>query len=164
MGVMQDGQNETPLWQGPDIHGIANTTSRTAPLVARRPDCLGDPNFSPDRQTVDAWYDVSVFRLPATPGLFGSCGKGIIHGPAVRVMHGGLYKRLRLGEKFSFRVGAQVTNILNHPNFSNLSANALRLDNTSARAKITGAGGATSTSVGDASGQRVMRLDLRIDF
>jgi hypothetical protein len=79
-------------------------------------------------------------------------------------MHGGLYKRIRLGEKSSFRVGAQVTNILNHPNFSNLSANALRLDNTSARAKITGAGGATSTSVGDASGPRVMRLDLRIDF
>jgi hypothetical protein len=164
VGVMQDGQNETPLWQGPDIHGIANTTSRTAPLVARRPDCLSDPNFPSERQTIDAWYDVTVFRLPSTPGVFGSCGKGIIHGPAVRVMHAGLYKRIRLAEKASFRVGAQVTNVLNHPNWSNLSANALRLDNTSARARITGAGGATNTSVGDASGPRVMRLDLRIDF
>jgi hypothetical protein len=161
---MQDGQNETPLWQAPDIHGISHTTSRTPPQVSRRPDCLADPNFRADVQSIGAWYDVSAFRLPATPGLFGSCGRGIIHGPAVRVLHGGMYKRFQLGEKFIFRVGTQVTNVLNHPNWSNLSADALRLDNTTARARITGAAGATSTSVGDASGARVMRLDLRIDF
>ncbi|MGH9718572.1 MAG: carboxypeptidase regulatory-like domain-containing protein [Bryobacteraceae bacterium] len=164
VGVLQDGQNETPLWQGPDIHGIAYTTSRTAPLAARRPDCLADPNFPHDRQSIGAWYDVNAFRLPTTAGVFGNCGRGIIQGPAVRVLHGGMYKKFRFAEKASFRVGAQVTNILNHPNWSNLSANALRLDNTSARATITGAAGATSTSVGDASGARVIRLDLRIDF
>ena len=164
VGTLQDGQNETPLWQSPDIHGIVNTTSRTPALVARRPDCVSDPNFPAERQSLNSWFDVSVFRLPTTPGVFGSCGRGVIQGPAVRVLHGGMYKRFRIGEKFTFRAGAQVTNILNHPNWSNLSANALRLDNTSARARITGAAGATSTSVGDASGPRVMRLDLRIDF
>ena len=162
--AMQDGQHETPLWQAPDLHGIAQTTSRTPAQVARRPDCLADPIFPSSRQSIDAWYDVTVFRLPATPGLFGSCGRGIIRGPAVRVLHGGLFKRFQLGEKFSFRLGGQATNILNHPNFSNLSGNALRLDNTTARARITGAGGATDSSAGDAAGSRVLRLDLRIEF
>src|SRR5262249_33513763 len=101
VGVLQDGQNETPLWQSPDIHGIANTTSRTPALVARRPDCVSDPNFPPDRQSIDAWYDVTVFRLPSTPGVFGSCGRGIIRGPAVRVMHGGMYKRFQFRERFN---------------------------------------------------------------
>jgi hypothetical protein len=164
VGILQDGQNETPLWQSADIHGIAYTTSRTAPLVARRPDCVSDPNFAPERKSIDAWYDVNAFLLPTTPGVFGNCGRGIIKGPAVRVLHSGMYKTFQFGEKLTFRVGTQVTNILNHPNWSNLSANALRLDNTSARARITGAGGATSSSVGDASGARVMRLDLRVDF
>jgi len=164
VGVLQDGRNVTPLWQAPDIHGIAFTTSRTAPQVARRPDCLRDPNFSPERQSIDAWYDVTAFRLPSTPGVFGSCGRSVIRGPAVRVLHGGLYKRFRIGERFSFRLGTQVTNALNHPNWSNLSDNALRLDNTTARARITGAGGATDGSPGDSPGARVMRLDLRVEF
>jgi hypothetical protein len=162
--AMQDGQNETPLWQAPDIHGITHTTSRTPPQVARRPDCLADPNFPSGRQSIDGWYDVSVFRLPTTPGVFGNCGRGIIEGPAVRVLHGAMYKRFLVAERFSFRVGAQATNVLNHPNFSNLSASALQLDNTSGRARITGASGATSGSTGDAAGARSMRLELRIDF
>jgi hypothetical protein len=161
--ALQDGQNETPLWLAPDIHGITHTTSRTPPQVARRPDCVADPNLPSDRQSIDAWYDVNAFRLPTTPGVFGSCGRGIIEGPAVRVLHGALYKRFR-AERFSFRIGAQATNVLNHPNFSNLSASALQLDNTSGRAKITGAAGATSGSTGDAAGARSMRLELRIDF
>lgn len=160
-GTLQDGQNETPLWQTTDIHGIAFTANQTAPTVSYRPDCIANPNGA---QSIGAWYDVTAFRLPTDPNVFGSCGRGIIHGPAVRVLHGGMFKSFKAGERFKFRLGAQVTNILNHPNFSNLSSGALRLDNTSARAKITGADGATSGSAGDASGPRAMRLDLRIDF
>lgn len=162
--TMQDGWNETPLWLAPDIHGIAYTTSRTAAMVARRPDCISDPNFPPERQSVDAWYDVNAFRLPGTAGIFGNCGRSVIKGPAVRVLHAGLFKRFRVGDRFSLRLGMQATNILNHPNFSNLSASALSLDNTSGRAKITGAGGATSAEMGDAPGARSMRLELRIEF
>ena len=161
-GSLQDGQNETPLWQAPDIHGVAFTTSRTAPSVPYRPDCISNPNLS--NQTIGAWFDVTAFRLPTDPNTFGSCGRGIIRGPAVRVMHGGMFKSFKAGERFKFRLGTQVTNILNHPNWTNLSSNALRLDNTSARAKITAADGATSGSAGDAPGSRAMRLDLRIDF
>jgi hypothetical protein len=163
-GTLQDGHNQTATWLMPDIHGIAYTTSRTAPLVAYRPDCISDPNFSSSQQSIHAWYDVNAFRLPTTPGVFGTCGRSLIHGPAVRVLHAGLFKRFRFGEQVSARFGTQVTNAFNHPNFSSLSGGALRLDNTSNRAKITGAGGATSSSAGDAGGAREMRLDLRIEF
>jgi hypothetical protein len=163
-GSLQDGHNQTATWLMPDIHGIAYTTTRTVPLVAYRPDCIADPNFDSSRQSIGAWYDVNAFRLPLTPGVFGSCGRGLIHGPAVRVVHAGLFKRFRIGERASARIGTQVTNAFNHPNFSSLAGNALRLDNTSNRAKVTGASGATSSSAGDAAGPREMRLDLRVDF
>jgi hypothetical protein len=161
---IQDGQHETPLWQTSDIHGTVYTTSRTPANVARRPDCIADPNLPSDGRSIDRWYDVSAFRLPATPGVFGSCGRGVIEGPGVAVLHGGLMKRTRIAERFEIRLGTQITNILNHPNWSNLSGGALRLDNTSARARITGAGGATGGSAGDAAGARMMRLDLRVEF
>jgi len=162
--AMQDGYNETALWQMPDIHGIAYTTSSTPPAVAYRPDCLYDPNFSGDKQSIRAWYDVKAFALPQTPGVFGSCGRAMINGPAVRVLHTGLFKTFTVAERYRFRLGTQVTNLLNHPNWSNLSSGALRLDNTSSRAQITGASGATSASAGDAAGARVLRLDLRVEF
>ncbi len=161
-GAMQSGWHETPLWLMPDIHGIQHTTSRTPPNVTYRPDCVSDPNL-PNR-TIDAWYDVNAFRLPTIPGVFGNCGRGIITGPPVHVLHAGLFKTFRVAERYRIRLGTQVTNALNHPNWSNLSSAALRLDNTSARAQITGAAGATSSSAGDAAGPRVLRLDLRIDF
>jgi hypothetical protein len=163
-GSLQDGANETPLWLMPDIHGIEHTTSQTAPLVAYRPDCIADPNLPSSQQSIDAWYNFDAFRLPTTPGVFGSCGRSVIAGPALRVLHAGVFKRFRFGERANVRVGTQVTNALNHPNFSSLSGNALRLDNTSNRGRITGASGVTSSSAGDAGGARVLRLDVRLEF
>jgi len=162
--TLQDGQNETPVWQSPDLHGIANTTSRTPPLVSYRPDCLRDPNFPSNQRSIGAWYDVTAFRLPTTPGIFGTCGRSIIEGPGVGVLHAGLFKTFSVAERARIRFGTQLTNVLNHPNWSNLSGGSLSLDNTSARGRITGAGGATGTSAGDAAGPRVLRLDLRIEF
>jgi hypothetical protein len=162
--AIQDGQHETPLWQTTDIQGTAYTTSRTPASVQRRPDCIANPNLPKDQRTIAVWYNVNAFALPSTPGVFGTCGRGIIDGPGLKVLHGGLYKRIRAGERFNARFGMQATNILNHPNWGNLSAGALRVDNTSARARITDAAGATSGSAGDASGARSMRLDLRIEF
>jgi hypothetical protein len=75
-----------------------------------------------------------------------------------------MFKNFRIAERANIRVGAQATNVLNHPNWSNLDGGALALDNTSARARISGAGGATSGSAGDASGPRALRLDLRVEF
>jgi hypothetical protein len=145
-----------------DIHGIVNTSSSTAPFVNYRPNCSGDPNYSHDQQTLGAWYNVNAFSLPATPGVFGTCERGIINGPGVRVLHASLYKNFRFGERLNIRLGTQATNILNHPNYGNLSANALRIDNTSARAQVNSI--YSSGAVGDAAGPRVLRLDVRIDF
>jgi hypothetical protein len=123
---------------------------------------LGDPNYSYDQQTLGAWYNVNSFSLPATPGVFGNCERGIIHGPGVRVLHASPYKNVNFGERVNIRVGTQATNILNHPNYGNLSPNALRIDNTSARANITTI--YLWVAVGDAAGPGVLRLDVRIDF
>jgi hypothetical protein len=78
------------------------------------------------------------------------------------VLHGGIYKSIKVRERLNVRLGMQATNILNHTNYGNLSSSALRIDNTSSRAKITGV--YSSGAVGDAAGPRVVRLDLRVDF
>jgi hypothetical protein len=160
--VLRDGQNETALWRMSDIHGIAHTTSATPPQVNYRPNCSADPNYSHSEQTLGAWYNVAAFSLPTTPGSFGNCERGILQGPAVRVLHGGLYKTFTFKERWRVRLGTQATNVLNHTNYGNLSAAALRIDNTSTRARITSV--YSSGAVGDAAGPRVVRLDLRIDF
>jgi len=45
---------------------------------------------------------------------------GVIDGPGVKVLHGGLFKRFK-AERFNIRIGMEATNILNHPNWGNLS-------------------------------------------
>ena len=128
----------------------------------RRPDCVADPNLPKDPRTIGLWYNINAFALPATPGILGTCGRGIIDGPGVKVLHGGVFKTMK-AERFNIRFGMQATNILNHPNWGNLSSGALRLDSSS-RGRITDASGATSGSAGDAAGPRAMRLDLRVEF
>jgi len=164
MWATQDGQNVTPAWTMPDIHGIQPTSSRTPPLTGYRPDSPRDPNLPPGEQSIERWYDVSAFRMPAVAGVFGNCTRGIIRGPAVRNLNASLYKNFTVRERFRVRLGAQATNVFNHPNYSNLSGSALLLDNTSLRGRITSVGGATSDTIGDIAGTRVMRLDLRVEF
>jgi len=140
-----------PLWQTADIQGTAYTTSRTPASVQRRPDCIADPNLPKDQRTIGLWYNINAFAMPSTPGVFGGYGRGIIEGPGVRVLHGGLFKRIK-AERLNIRFGIQATNILNHANWGNFSSAAPRLA-SSTRGKITDASGATSGSAGDAAGR-----------
>jgi hypothetical protein len=105
-----------PLWQTADIQGTAYTTSRTPASVQRRPDCIADPNLPKDQRTIGLWYNINAFAMPSTPGVFGGYGRGIIEGPGVRVLHGGLFKRIK-AERLNIRFGILATNILNHPNW-----------------------------------------------
>ena len=92
------------------------TTSRTPASVQRRPDCIADPNLPKDQRTIGLWYNINAFAMPSTPGVFGGYGRGIIEGPGVRVLHGGLFKRIK-AERLNIRFGIRATNILNHPNW-----------------------------------------------
>src|SRR5258708_30558629 len=111
----QPGHLKHHLGRFADIQGTAYTTSRTPASVQRRPNCIADPNLPRDQRTISLWYNVNAFALPSTPGIFGTCGRGIIDGPGVKVLHGGLFKRFK-AERFNIRFGMEATNILNHPN------------------------------------------------
>jgi hypothetical protein len=161
---LSDGFHETPLWRMPDIHGIAYTTSRGQPSVNYRPDCLANPNFPAGDRTIGAWYDVTAFAMPTRPGVFGSCGRAIIEGPGLAVLSAGLFKRIGIREKVNLRLGAMATNVPNHPNFPFLPSSALRLDNTSGRARIESVDWFTAPARMDPGGPREIRLDLRLEF
>jgi hypothetical protein len=87
-----------------------------------------------------------------------------VEGPGLQVLSTGVFKRVRIQEQLNLRIGMQATNALNHPNFPMLPSDALRLDNTSGRAKITAANWFTAPARMDPGGPRELRLDIRVEF
>jgi hypothetical protein len=72
MFVAQSGLPLTPTIR-------PNAAVSTTPL---RPDCVGDGNLPSSQRTIDSWFDVSPFRVPA-PFTFGNCGRNILRAPGL---------------------------------------------------------------------------------
>jgi outer membrane receptor protein involved in Fe transport len=74
-----------------------------------RPAALSKP--SPDH-----WFNVTAFALPPY-GTFGNAGRNILTGPGFQSVNASLVKNLRLAERASLQIRAEVFNLFNHPNF-----------------------------------------------
>lgn len=120
IAVGENGFFLTPLWTGPDPTGTRYTASRTAPNVTLRPNALRNANIA--NPTPANWFDVSAFA-PPTPGFFGTSAKGVIKGPGTRVLHASLAKQFTIQERFRLRLEFNVTNVLNHPNYTDPDLN-----------------------------------------
>lgn len=98
------------------------------------PDRIGDGNLSSGR-SVTHWFDGSAFAIPGCPastpvcakpdnvGRFGNSGFNILAGRPIRNLDFGLLKDVKLAERVRLRFAMTVANALNHPNFTNPSAN-----------------------------------------
>jgi hypothetical protein len=128
-----------------------STTSASSSALynSLRPDATGLPvgiNWS-DR-TVLKYFNTIAFAIPQ--GQFGNAGRNTIVGPGSNSLNLSLRKSFRLGENnrrvdFSW----QVTNVLNHPNWSSVSTNISALN----FGQVTGVGR-----------MRSMTMNLRINF
>ncbi len=106
----QSGLLFNPTFSGVDPSGTG--------IVGGRPDRLADGNLSPDQRTLDRWFDVSAFAIPAANrGSFGTSARNVLEGPGLNVQHFNLVRSLALGEKIRLQLLANVFNAFNHPGF-----------------------------------------------
>jgi hypothetical protein len=124
-------------------------SSGAALYNALRADATGiSPSIHWSDRTVLAYFNTAAFAIPA--GTYGNAGRNTITGPGSNTLNLSIRKNFRLDENgrrvdFSW----QVQNLLNHPNWGNVSGavNALNFGQvTSVRA------------------MRSMSMNLRISF
>ncbi|MCI0419062.1 MAG: TonB-dependent receptor, partial [Acidobacteria bacterium] len=109
--TLQDGSHFTPAVSVNNPSGIQ-----------LRPDRVGDGNLPAERRTVDRWFDLSAFALPARDAngnffRFGNAGRNILVTPGFSSLDFGLQKKLALYEDVKLECRADFFNLLNHPNF-----------------------------------------------
>jgi hypothetical protein len=96
------------------------------------------------------YYDPTAF-VPVTAVRFGNSGRNILRGPGVLNFNAGLFRNIRLSERFGLDVRAEAFNLANTPHFSNPAANASNPANFMA----------ITSALDDA---RLIRLGLRLGF
>jgi hypothetical protein len=92
-----------------------NSESET---YADHPDVVpGVPFFGPGFRTPTHWFNPAAFVV-APPKQFGNAGKGIINGPNLIDLDGGVMRNFRLSERAHLQFRAEFFNLPNHPNFA----------------------------------------------
>ncbi|HXN21697.1 MAG TPA: TonB-dependent receptor [Candidatus Dormibacteraeota bacterium] len=79
-----------------------------------RPDVAKNPNNGP--RTVEKWFDISAFVLPARYS-YGNAGRNIIDGPPIKTVDLSLIKLFTLTERVQLQFRVEFFNLFNHPNF-----------------------------------------------
>ncbi len=107
-------------------------------------------------QSINQWINPAAFANPGNAiARFGDASAGDIVGPGTQAVSLSLLKSVALTERVRIRFGAQVANVLNHPNFavpSNLQVG------------VAGFGQITSLQTAEGAGPRDIQLTGRIDF
>jgi len=163
--LAETGPFETPF--------IQFNSSGNANNGFNRPDLAGNPNNF--NHTSTQWWNANVFACPGGAagqglvnntlscsnviGRFGNAGVGTLVGPGTVTWNLGLSKRFRLTERMSFKFESSFTNVLNHPNFDDPRQNLTESVNGQGTF-----GKVLATRIGDAGGNRVGQLALRIEF
>src|SRR5262249_2714847 len=101
-------------------------------------------------KSIDQWINPSAFADPASNiGRWGNSGAGSVVGPGTKVVSLALLKRIAFTESTRLEIGAQVSNIFNHPNFNPPSTLTLG---------VPGFGALTSLQNAEDAGPRAMQL------
>lgn len=98
--------------------------------------------------TLQEWFDTTSFAAPAY-GFFGNAANGTIRGPGYTSANVSLYKDFPFRQIFSTQFRAEAFNVLNHPNFVDVS---------------TGLGSGNYGQVTDSGDPRILEFALKITF
>jgi hypothetical protein len=114
IGYFETGQFFSPSFSGSD----PSNTNTSGGL----PNRICNGNLPPGQRTVTHWFNPACFVVPPA-GQFGNSGADVLEGPGLQLNNLTIGKTFPIHERlrFTFMVAAQ--NALNHPNFSNPSAN-----------------------------------------
>jgi hypothetical protein len=132
---------------------------------AWRPDVVGDPKGSRDRQN---FFNLGAFKLPE-PGSIGNARNGLLTGPGTWVVNLGLYRTIARAGRYAVEFRATLDNALNHPQFFVANDSGF-LDLTDFLINGLVENGTTNTLGGEVanvegfSPGRVVRLGARVTF
>jgi hypothetical protein len=107
-------------------------------------------------QSINQWINPAAFADPGDSiGRFGDSSAGSVVGPGTQAVSLSLIKSVNFNECIRMRIGAQVANVFNHPNFAipgNLTVG------------VAGFGQITSLQTAEGAGPRDIQLTARINF
>jgi hypothetical protein len=107
-------------------------------------------------QSINQWINPAAFTNPGNAiGRFGNASAGDVVGPGTQAVSISLIKTINLTERIRARIGAQVGNVFNHPNFA--VPNSLLVG-------VAGFGQITALQVAEGAGPRDIQLTGRINF
>jgi len=107
-------------------------------------------------QSIDQWINPNAFADPGDAiGRFGNSSAGNVVGPGTQAISLSLIKSVNINERFRMRIGAQVANVFNHPNFA-VPGSLL--------VGVAGFGQITSLQSAEGAGPRDIQLTARINF
>jgi hypothetical protein len=90
---------------------------------------FGNGSLSPDKRTLQEWFNTSAFvSIPLTGplanGQWGNSGRNILQGPGTKNIDFSVFKNFQLAESKLLQFRAEFFNLLNTPQFNNPSATA----------------------------------------
>ncbi|HTW64631.1 MAG TPA: carboxypeptidase regulatory-like domain-containing protein [Bryobacteraceae bacterium] len=107
-------------------------------------------------QSINQWINPAAFTNPGNAiGRFGDASAGDVVGPGTQAVSLSLIKSISLTEQIRIRVGAQVGNVFNHPNFAVPGSLIVG---------VAGFGQITSLQSAEGAGPRDIQLTARINF
>jgi hypothetical protein len=107
-------------------------------------------------QSIDQWINPAAFADPGDAiGRFGDASAGSVVGPGTEAVSLSLIKTVNFTERMRMRIGAQVANVFNHPNFAVPG---------SLQVGVAGFGQITSLQSAEGAGPRDIQLTVRINF
>jgi hypothetical protein len=113
-----------------------------------------------------SWFDPLAFA-PVTTARFGTAGFNILRGPGAVNLDMGLFREIRVSERYQLEIRGEALNATNTPHFSNPGANVDNLQKN-ADGTVRSLGGFTEiTSVNtrrEGIDERVFRVGLHVRF
>jgi hypothetical protein len=107
-------------------------------------------------QSINQWINPNAFADPGNAiGRFGDSSAGTVVGPGTQAVSLSLIKSVNFTERIRMRIGAQVANAFNHPNFAVPG---------SLTVGVAGFGQITSLQTAEGAGPRDIQLTARIVF
>ena len=110
-----------------------------------------------DYGTTGRWLNPAAFSTPA-PGTWGNLGRNVVRAPGLVQIDTALSKRTKITERTTLEFGAQIFNIMNHPQ---LGAPAANVSSAATFGLITSP---VNTSPVGAGGPRQMQFFGRFSF
>jgi hypothetical protein len=104
------------LHSGPPFSIVASGNRANISRGTSRPDRVRDGNLAPSQRTQQQWFDTGAFVLNPLY-TFGNSGRGIIEGPATKLVDVNLLKRFSLGEGRSLELRGEAFNAFNTTQF-----------------------------------------------